>query len=411
MRTKEVDGTPSFVEFVVIVSLMMSLTALSIDAMLPALPHIGQELRVASENSRQLVVSVMILGLALGQLVFGPLSDRTGRKPAIYAGYALYIIGALLSGLASSFPVMLLGRLLQGGGAAAPRAVTLALVRDRYAGRVMARVMSFVMTVFILVPMVAPTLGQAIMQFAGWRAIFGAFIFLALLTASWFAVRMEETLAPHKRAPFTLTRIRTATAEILRIRQSLAYTISAGLIGGAFLGYLNSSQQILQEQYGLAERFPLYFATISLAIGAASLANSRLVLRFGMRMLVWRSLLVIAGLSMMALVAATVWAGQPPLWLFLAYLMSAFFAVGILFGNQNALAMEPLGHIAGIGSAIVGSLSTLLSMPLGTLIGQLYNGTVMPLIAGLALLSGLALLAVWYAEAPQPALKSARREP
>jgi DHA1 family bicyclomycin/chloramphenicol resistance-like MFS transporter len=389
---------PSYIEFVILMSLMMSLTAFSIDAMLPALPQIGSDLNVQNPNSRQLVISIIFLGLALGQLFFGPLSDKTGRKPAIYGGYALYIAGALLSLFAISFPIMLMGRFLQGVGVSAPRAVTLALVRDRYEGRAMARVMSFIMTTFILIPMIAPSLGQVILLNLGWRSIFGSFILLAAITLVWFAVRMPETLALENWAPFSLSRIIFATREILKIRTALGYTVSAGLISGAFIGYLNSSQQIFQEQYALGELFPLFFGTIALSLGIAFLLNARLVTRLGMRFLVKWSLFFILGLSLVALVIALMAAGQPQLWIFMAYLMLTFFCVGILFGNQNSLAMEPLGHMAGIGAAIVGSLSTLISMPLGTIIGQSYNGTILPFIIGMIVLTGLAILVVRWAE-------------
>ncbi|NLF13681.1 MAG: multidrug effflux MFS transporter [Anaerolineaceae bacterium] len=392
------QARPAFAEFVIIVSLMMSITALSTDAMLPALPQIGSDLGVQNANDRQLVVSVLFLGLALGQLFFGPLSDRVGRKPTVYAGYVLYIAGALLSVVAPSYPVMLAGRVLQGLGISAPRAITLALVRDRYAGRTMARVMSFVSSVFILVPMLAPTLGQAVLLFANWRGIFWGFVLVAIVSVAWFALRMPETLAPEHRAPFTVRHIAEATLEVVRYRSALGYTVSAGLISGAFLGYLNSAQQIFQEQYALGKLFPIVFGLVSLSIGLASLLNARLVMRFGMRLLVRRSLWVSLGLAIVALGSGLLPGGQVPLWLFLAYLMATFFCVGILFGNQNALAMEPLGHLAGIGAAVVGSLSTLISMPLGTLIGKGYNGTVIPLIAGLALLSGASILVVRWAE-------------
>lgn len=303
-----------------------------------------------------------------------------------------------MSLLAISFPILLLGRFLQGVGVSAPRAVTLALVRDRFEGRAMARVMSFIMTTFILVPMIAPSLGQAILLYSGWRAIFGSFILLAIITLAWFALRLPETLAPENRAPFSLGRIISATREILKTRASLGYTVSAGLISGAFIGYLNSSQQIFQEQFALGELFPLFFGVIALSIGVASLLNTRLVIRFGMRFLVSWSLIMIFALSLIALLIALLAAGQPPLWLFMTYLMLAFFCVGILFGNQNSLAMEPLGSMAGIGAAIVGSLSTLISMPLGTIIGQSYNGTILPLIVGMAVLAGLAILVVRWAE-------------
>jgi len=398
MNLEKKRAGPSYVEFVIIMSMMMSLTALSIDAMLPALPQIASDLNVQNENLRQLVISIIFLGLALGQLFFGPLSDKTGRKPAIFAGYALFIAGAVLALISTSFPIMLMGRLLQGIGISAPRAVTLALVRDRFEGRAMARVMSFIMTIFILVPMIAPSMGQTILLYSGWRAIFGSFILLALITMVWFGLRIPETLAPEDRAPFSLQRIFMATREILKIRAALGYTVSAGLVSGAFIGYLNSSQQIFQEQYALGELFPLFFAVISFSIGVASFLNARLVIRFGMRLLVRRSLIIIFGLSTITFVTALLAAGQPPLWFFMIYLMSAFFCVGILFGNQNSLAMEPLGQMAGIGAAVVGSLSTLISMPLGTIIGQSYNGTILPLVLGMAILTGIAFFVVSWAE-------------
>ena len=379
--------------------MMMSLTALSIDAMLPALAQIGRDLNVQNANSRQLVISVLFFGLAVGQLFFGPLSDKTGRKPAIYAGFACFIAGSLVSMFAISFPMMLFGRLLQGAGISAPRTVTLALVRDQYEGRAMARVMSFVMTVFILVPMIAPTMGQAILLFSGWRTIFGSFVLLTLITFLWFALRMPETLAPEKRAPFSWRRIITTTREIIRIRPAIGYTVTAGFVSGAFIGYLNSSQQIFQEQYALGELFPLFFAIIALSVGLASLLNARLVIRIGMRSLVRGSLMTILVLSSVALVIALATAGHPPLWLLMAYLMMSLFCIGILFGNMNSLAMEPLGNIAGIGAAVVGALSTLISVMLGTVIGQNYNGTVLPVVAGLAILAGLSLVVVHWADA------------
>jgi len=372
----------------------MSLMALSIDAMLPALPQIGSDLNVQNTNDRQLVVSTIFLGVAIGQLFFGPLSDKTGRKPAMYMGYSIFIFGALISAFSYSFPMMLFGRFLQGLGISAPRAVLLALVRDLYEGRLMARVMSFVMTVLLLIPMVAPSLGQAILLQTGWRSIFFSFVVIALITITWFALRMPETLLLEKRTPFSLQRIINSTLEIIKIRPTFGYTLSAGLISGAFLGYLNSAQQIFQEHYALGERFPLYFALIALSIGVASFLNARLVMHFGMRFLVWWSLIVILGLATLTLGISILTTGQLPLWLVMAYLISTFFSVGILFGNQNSLAMEPLGHLAGIGAAVVGSLSTLISIPLGTLIGQSYNGTVIPLIIGIAILSGMSIMVV-----------------
>ena len=293
--------------------------------------------------------------------------------------------------------MMLLGRVLQGVGVSAPRVVTLALVRDQFEGRKMARVMSFAMTVFILVPMVAPTLGQGILLFAGWRSIFGSFLLFALITILWFAVRIPETLAPENRVPFSLKQIVNSTQEILKIRPTLGYTLTAGLLSGYFLGYLNSSQQIFQEQYALGEMFPLCFAIISLSLGMASFMNARLVMRYGMLKLVRVALGILFGLAVIFLGISILLAGHPPLWLLMVYLMVFFFCTGILFGNINALAMQPLGRLAGIGAAVVGSLSTLISMLLGMLIGRSYDGTILPLVVGMTILTGTSIFIVRWA--------------
>lgn len=380
-----------FGEFVALMALMISLVALSTDAMLPALPEIGQALGIQRDNDNQLIISLLFLGMAVGQMIYGPLSDSVGRKPAIYAGFGLFIIGCLLALFATSFPVLLIGRVLQGLGAAGPRIVTVALIRDQYEGRAMARVMSFVMAVFILVPVVAPLLGQTILIVAHWRAIFGVYLVLAFIASLWFALRQPETLAPSRRLPFSLARMALAVREIFGNRIALGYTVAAGLISGAFIGYLNSAQQLFQEQYGLGRLFPLYFAILALSIGSASFLNGRLVMRYGMRFLSLSALLTLSGLSLIFWPMAYRLAGQPPLWALMAYFLLSFFCIGLLFGNLNALAMEPLGHIAGMGAAVVGSLSTFISLLLGTLIGQSYNGTILPLVGGFAILSTAAV--------------------
>ncbi len=389
----------SFGEFVGLMALMTSLVALSIDSLLPALPEIGQALGVQRANDNQLIISLLFLGMAAGQMIYGPISDSTGRKPAIYAGFGLFIAGSLLSLLAPNFSLMLAGRVLQGVGAAGPRIVTMALIRDQYHGRAMARVMSFVTAVFILVPVVAPLLGQTILLVAHWRAIFGLYLGLALIASLWFALRQPETLPPGQRMPFSLTRIGWAVRQVVTNRAALGYTLAAGTVFGAFLGYLNSAQQIFQGQYGLGRLFPVYFAILALALGSASFLNARLVMHYGMYLLARTALLTLGGTSLVFWSIAFVWAGQPPLWALMIYLLLSFFCIGLLFGNFNALAMETLGYIAGVGAAMVGSLSTFISLLLGTLIGQSYNGTVLPLVAGFALLSAAALGIMRWAEA------------
>ena len=391
--------TIGFGEFVALMATLTALVALSIDMILPALPAIGSTLGVERANDTQLVISLLFLGFGLGQFVYGPISDNVGRKPSVYAGLALFSVGCTLALVAQTLPVMLAGRVLQGIGVAGPRAMTMALVRDKFEGRSMARVMSLVMAVFILVPVIAPTLGQMVLAVAGWRTIFGVYLALGLVAMAWFGWRQEETLSPGRRIPFSVAGIASAAREVLGHRLALGYTLAAGLIYGAFIGYLSSVQQILQQQYALGTRFPLYFATLAIALGGASLCNARLVGRHGMRNLSSWALRLVAVVSITFTAVAALRLGHPALWMLMLYLMATFFGIGLLFGNLNALAMQPLGHIAGTGAAVVGGLSTLISLALGTLIGQSYNGTVLPLVVGFTVLSLLSMVAIRWAEA------------
>lgn len=372
---------------------LTSLAALSIDAMLPALGEIGRDLGAAHANDVQLVVSVVLLGMAGGQLAYGPLSDSFGRKPVMLAGLALYALGCVVSLVAPSFPMMLAGRLIQGLGVAAPRILCLALIRDQYAGRHMARVMSFVMAVFITVPVIAPSLGQAILLIASWRAIFLAFLLIALGVSVWFALRQAETLEENRRTALSLSRVGRSFRAVLGVRTAFGYTIAAGLAFGPFVAYLSTAQQILQVQYGLGKLFPLYFALLATALGIASLLNARLVMRFGMQSLVRAALLGTSGLSGGFFVLAWLNGGQPPLGTLVAYLLAVFVCQGMLFGNMTALAMEPLGQMAGVGAAAVGALSQFISILAGSAIGWSYAGTVLPLVVGFGSLA-LASLAV-----------------
>jgi DHA1 family bicyclomycin/chloramphenicol resistance-like MFS transporter len=384
---------PSFFEFVVLMALIMSLVALSIDTMLPALPDIASDLGVTQINDSQYVISVLFAGMAVGQIIFGPMSDSVGRKNAINLGFATFIAGCLVSLLATSFTTMLIGRFLQGLGAAAPRVVSTALVRDRYQGREMAKVMSFVMTIFILVPVIAPSLGQVILMFSDWRAIFVLFLVLSIISLVWFNCRQPETLAPEKRIKFSLQQILIDMKKIVIIPVVVGYTVSAGIIFGAFIGYLSSSQQIFQVQYALGDQFALYFGVLAASIGVASLVNAKLVMRFGMRRLSHGATLFIVVLSVPFYVIAQHYAGNPPLVQLMIYLLAVFFFIGILFGNLNSLAMEPLGLVAGLGAAVVGSLSTLISVVLGVAVSRAYDGTILPLVSGFILL-GISCVAV-----------------
>ena len=391
-------------EFVALTALLISLAAMSIDTMLPALGQIGVELGVKNANDVQLIVSAMFLGLAFAQLVFGPLSDGLGRKPAIYAGLVLFLIGSVLCIVANSFTMLLVGRALQGAGAAGPRVVAVAIARDKYKGSDMASIMSMVMAVFIIVPTLAPAIGQGILALAPWRAIFVVLLAQGALALLWFAYRQPETLPSAARLPLSPRRIGGAIVETCRSRTGFGYTIAAGLVMGSFLGYLSSAQQIFVDQYGVGTAFPVYFGSLALTLGAAALVNSRLVGRLGMRLLCWRALLGLAGLSVVFVPVAAAFDGDPPLSLLMAYLLPLFFCIGTLFGNFNALAMEPLGHIAGTASAVIGSFTTFIGLGFGVAIGRAFDGTVMPLVVGFAGL-GLGSLGVMVVVERKPPQK------
>jgi len=386
------SGQAGFGEFVALMAFTMSLVALSIDAMLPAFPDMARDLQVSGANDIQLVLSLLFIGLAFGQLFWGPLSDSIGRKPAMYMGFALFIAGSLLSMVAANFFLMLAGRFLQGIGAAGPRTVAVALIRDRFQGSEMAKVMSFIMTVFILVPIFAPALGQLILLFAGWRAIYGSFVLLAMMILVWLGLRQAETLPGNSRRPFTLLNIGAAFREVLGSRVAMVYTLVAACIFGAFLSYLNTSQQIFQQQYGLGTQFPLYFAFLAIAVGVASLLNSQMVMRFGMHTLANLALLLMTILSWLFLLVVWLAGGHPALWLFMLLCFALFFCVGVLFGNLNSIAMEPLGHVAGTAAAVIGSFSTLLAVILSFIIGQAYDGTLYPMAMGFAILGSISLV-------------------
>jgi DHA1 family bicyclomycin/chloramphenicol resistance-like MFS transporter len=388
--------TRSVAEFVALMALMTSIVALSTDAMLPALPIIGSDLGVEFANDNQLVISAFFLGLAVGQIFFGPASDSIGRKSAISIGFAIFAAGCVLSIVATDFNTMLAGRVLQGIGAAGPRTVAVALVRDQYAGRAMARIMSFVMTVFILVPIVAPLLGQGILYVGNWQGIFFLFLALAVVAFLWLTIRQPETLPRDKRHRFSLGRIGGAVIEVCSTRMAIGAALAAGAIFSAMIGYLTSSQQIFQDAYGVGNLFPVFFAILAVAIGVASIVNARLVMRLGMQKLTVWSLSALTVMSAVFFVIAMSFGGVPPLWSFMLYGLPTFFCMGVLFGNLNAMAMEPLGHIAGVGSAVVASLTGFISLIIGSSIGRSYDGTVLPLVGGYGVLAAVALvLVIW----------------
>jgi DHA1 family bicyclomycin/chloramphenicol resistance-like MFS transporter len=388
----------ALVEFIPLMALIVALDALSIDTILPALPQMARDLGVANANDMQLVVTLMFLGFGAGQIFGGPLSDAVGRKPAIYVGLVIYIIGSLLGALAPSFPVLLAARLLQGFGASIPVIVVNAIVRDLYEGAPMARIMSFMGTVFILVPVLGPLVGQGILFVASWRTTFWLYVALAVPVSVWFALRQPETLAPENRLPLAFGSFTAAARDVLSRNDVVGYILCGAFITGAFLGYLSSAQQVFQDGYKVGIHFVLYFSSLALSIGVALLLNGNLVQRLGMRPMSAASLAGMALLASLFLPVVFAFDGLPPLWLTMAWLIATFLMVGILFGNLTALALEPIGHIAGVGAGLVGFLQIIVGVPLGAFIGRQFVGGITPLVTGFALLCSLSLVAMAWGE-------------
>jgi len=389
---------PGYREFVTLMAVMISITALSIDMMLPALPEIGRDLGVGHANDVQLVVTVLLFGMGIGQLFFGPLSDSFGRKPVIIAGFAIFITGCLLSIFANQFEVMVAGRMIQGIGTGGPRTAIIALVRDQYGGRAMARIMSVVMAIFIVVPAIAPSLGQAVLLTMSWKAIFGALMIQGLIALTWFTIRQPETLCLDDRIPFSTGRIIDGVIGVCKNRLSMGYTLASGFIAGVLMSYLSSAQQIFQEVHGLGREFPIYMAALALFVGGASFVNSRIVMRFGMRLLSHRAIILFIILTTIYLAVTYRMGVRTPLWLMMIIFAPSFFCMGILFGNLSAIAMEPLKHMAGIGAAIIGSLSNFISSFSGSIVGRCYDGSTLPIASGFVVLGLLTAIAMRWAE-------------
>ncbi|PZQ46874.1 MAG: MFS transporter [Rhodovulum sulfidophilum] len=375
---------PGLPEFIALTACLMALTAFSVDIMLPALPQIRADYGLADVNAQQLVVSTYVGGFALGQLFVGPLSDRYGRRPVLFAGLGVYALAAFACLVADSFSTLLIARFVQGLANAAPRVMAIAITRDSFQGRRMAEVMSFVMMVFIIVPVIAPSLGGAFMLIGSWHLIFAFLCVFALAIMVWTALRMPETHRAETRVPMTAAWLWGAIRETATNRQTLGYTLATGVLFGALMGYINSAQQVFQEVYGVGELFPILFGACAIALAIAAFVSGRFVMRMGSRRLGHAAVLGFAVFSTLhyALFLAI---GTPPLPVFLVILSGCLFCFGLVMPNYNALAMEPMGRIAGTASSFVGAVTTGLAAVLGLVIGQHFDGTVGPLLAGFAI--------------------------
>lgn len=378
-------------EFVALMASLMSIVALSIDALLPALPEIGNSLGVTNPNDNQLLITMIFLGLGFGQLIFGPLSDSFGRKPIVYIGFIVFIIASIICVTTKNFEVMIIGRILQGVGLSSPRSLTLSMIRDSYSGNYMAKIVSIVVMFFILIPVIAPSLGQVLLNFFNWQSIFYVNLIFGIAIMIWFWLRQPETLPKEKRVKFSLNLFVNGTKEFFKHKEAVAFTFVSGFITGSFMVYLSTAQQIFQEQYDLADMFPYIFASLAISVGLATFMNSKLVEKYGMLRISYMATIAYASISLLYVVLF--WSGNNPhISVLVAFFAMQFFAVGFLFGNLRAIAMQPLGHIAGIGAAINGFISTVLAVPIANYIGNFVQTSVLPLFIGFSIFGILSVL-------------------
>jgi DHA1 family bicyclomycin/chloramphenicol resistance-like MFS transporter len=374
-------------EFIALIAMLFASVAFSIDAMLPALSGIAAELTPESPNRAQLIITSFVLGMGVGTLFAGPLADSFGRKPVILWGTALYAGASVAAMLAPTLDGVLAARVVQGLGVAGPRIVSMAIIRDQYAGRQMARIMSFAMMIFTLVPAVAPLVGEGIIAVAGWRGIFGAFLVFALVIALWLGLRQPETLAPADRVPFRAAPVLHAAGEVLAHPVVRLSILVQTLIFGALFATLSSIQPVFEVTFDRAGTFALWFAVIALVSGLASLLNARVVVRLGMRTMVRLTLeaqLVLSGV-MAAGTLAGLWPEGVGFAVFLVWSVSVFMMAGLALGNVNAMAMEPMGHIAGTAASVVSAIATVGAVAIAVPIGLAFDGTPGPLATGVLL--------------------------
>jgi DHA1 family bicyclomycin/chloramphenicol resistance-like MFS transporter len=369
-----------FGQFVALIAAMMATNALAIDSMLPGLPHIGDALGVHDPNARQWVITSYLLGFGVAQLAYGSLADRYGRKPVLMVGLTLYTIFAALCAFSSSFEMLLIARFLTGLGAASTRVLSVSIVRDCYAGRQMARVMSLAFIVFLATPVIAPSLGQAVMLFASWRWIFGILSIFGLVVMAWAAIKLPETQHPEDRIPISVAGVTSAFKTALTDRIAMGYTIAAALVLSGLFGFLNSAQQVFVDVLGAGQIFPVIFAGIAATMAVSSLLNARIVDKLGMRKVSHAALIGFIGFAAIhALIAIT---GHETLLTFSVMQASMMFCFGLVMSNFGAIAMEPLGHVAGAAASIQGFITTIGGALAGFVIGQMFDGTTVPLTLG-----------------------------
>jgi len=382
-------------EFVALMAFLMSIVALAIDAILPALDDIGAHVGITHSKDNQLLITMIFMGLGIGQLLFGPLSDSLGRKPIVFMGIGVFIIASYMCIYAATLEMMIAGRILQGIGLSAPRTISIAIVRDSYSGDYMARIMSFITVVFLLVPIIAPALGKFVLDHYNWQTIFYIQLVFSIIVSIWFWIRQPETLLRSQRIGLTSHIFSDGFKELMKYKRTIGYTFISGFITGSFMVYLSTAPQIFQIQYDLKEQFPYIFAVLAISVGSATFLNGTLVLKYGMEKLVTVSLwgFFIVSIAYLGLYYNS---PNPNVIILLVFFGLQFFAIGFLFGNLRALAMEPVGHIAGIAAAITGFISTMMAVPISAIVGKFVNDTALPLFIGFSICALLSLWILYY---------------
>ncbi|AIT07030.1 major facilitator transporter [Sphingomonas taxi] len=386
----EPAGAPiGFVEFVALVAALMSLAALGIDSMLPALPAIGRSLGIATENQRQFIVTAFVLGFGIAQLAHGPLADRFGRRTVLLWAIGGYVIANIACAVSASFVLLLAARVFGGAMVAATRVATVAMVRDCYHGRPMARVMSIAFMVFMIVPVLAPAFGQTVLLFANWRGIFWVVAGLSLVIWTWFFVRMPETLHADAQQPLSVRRVAGGWKQTLSDRWSLGYTLASTSLMGAHYGYLNSVQQIMFDTFKHPQLLAVMFAVTAALMAGANLTNARLVMRLGTRLISHSAVIGLVVLSAIHLAVAL--AGYETLVGFVILQALTMGCFGLATSNFSSMAMENMGGIAGTASSVQGFTSVTFGAVIGVVIGQAFDGSTAPLAAGFLICGVVAL--------------------
>lgn len=385
-----------YVSFVLMIASLQAMAALGVDAMLPNLPAISDAFHLTRENQRQLVISAYLIGFGLPQIFYGPLADRFGRRRILLVGCGIYVAMSALAAFSPGFWWLIAARILQGIGAAATRALPVAIVRDCYKGRQMAKVMSLSFMIFMAVPMAAPSLGQAVALIASWRWVFGVLTLFGAGVSLWVFFKLPETLHPEDRTPIVLSSMAHSFGIALKSRPGMGYAAATTFVFGALFGFVNSVQQLFTDVFHAPAVFPIAFACMAGAMSLSSLLNAKLVGGMGMRRLSHFALMGFIVLS--SLHAAWVLTGHETIWSFAILQAATMFTFGLVSGNFGAMAMEPMGHVAGAASALQGALSALGGALIGFFIGQAFNGTAAPITVGYAVCGLMALACVLYAE-------------